>query len=226
MSRYSRRDVVEALASSVAAAIGTTLSSCESVAAYGPRHPIERDAELHVPRWKRIVQSEEKLWTANTQKRLTGMNTTRRTLYTFECWLKSIALRRSEQTRSFWEKRGWAGEVPVKTMSRLDSRDELKADRAVELTGIAFAGARGVRKVEVSLDGGETWAACELITPGRRDAWSTWRYKWDRPAEGGHTLAVRAVDGSGNTQTAQRSGSYPAGASGYDHENLKIGASA
>jgi len=137
-------------------------------------------------------------------------------------WLKSIALQRSPQTTSFWEKRGWAGEVPVKTMSRLDPRDARPSGQPLELTGIAFAGERGIRAVEVSLDAGENWTRCELLTPGSRDVWSTWRYRWERPTAGRYTLEVRAIDGSGTLQTARRHDSYPDGAAGYDRRLLEI----
>ena len=35
-------------------------------------------------------------------------------------WLSRIVLEETTATTSFWERRGWAGEVPVKTMSRID----------------------------------------------------------------------------------------------------------
>jgi len=137
-------------------------------------------------------------------------------------WLKQIALQPEGETTSFWEKRGWAGEVPVKTTSRLDPRGEPPAGKPLALTGIAFAGRRGVRKVEVSLDDGRTWADCELLTPLRAGVWSLWRYEWRDPTAGSVTLQVRATDGTGQTQTAQRSDAYPDGATGYDRESTSI----
>ena len=100
-------------------------------------------------------------------------------------WLKSVTLQRTSRTTSFWEERGWAGEVPVKTMSRLDPRADPRAGRPVDLTGVAFAGRRGIGKVEVSLDDGKSWVACELVTPERAGVWSLWRYQWLDPTSGG-----------------------------------------
>lgn len=137
-------------------------------------------------------------------------------------WLKSIVLQTDAATTSFWEQRGWAGEVPVKTMSRLDPRGELPPGKPGELAGIAFAGRRGIRQVEVSLDAGRTWVGCKLLTPSRAGAWSLWRYEWRDPAPGRVALQVRATDGTGQTQVAQRSDTYPDGATGYDRESLVV----
>lgn len=137
-------------------------------------------------------------------------------------WLRRIALQRTQQTTSYWEERGWAGEVPVKTMSRLDPRDEIAAGVPAEITGIAFAGQRGISRVEISLDGGSNWVACELLTPRRPGVWSLWRYQWDRPTTGRYTLEVRAIDGTGRIQTAQRQDAWPNGASGYDREAAQV----
>jgi DMSO/TMAO reductase YedYZ molybdopterin-dependent catalytic subunit len=137
-------------------------------------------------------------------------------------WLKRIALQEAAQTTSFWEERGWAGEVPVKTMSRLDRRDSLPAGAPAELAGIAFAGERGIARVEVSLDDGRTWAACELVTPERPGAWSLWRYEWPKPTAGSDAIKVRATDGRGRVQTAIEHGPFPDGASGYDAESVRV----
>lgn len=137
-------------------------------------------------------------------------------------WLRRIALQTTTDTTSFWEKRDWAGEVPVKTMSRLDPRRGVAAGTDVELTGIAFAGKRGITKVEVSLDGGASWVKCELVTPQAPGVWSLWRYEWRTPSPARYTLEVRATDGGGLTQTAHRQGASPDGASGYDREPVRV----
>jgi DMSO/TMAO reductase YedYZ molybdopterin-dependent catalytic subunit len=130
-------------------------------------------------------------------------------------WLKRITLLEEEDTTSYWEQRFWKGDVAPKTTSRLDPRGEVPARQPVELTGIAYAGARGVRGVEVSLDGGTRWVRCELITGERPHVWSSWRYVWPNPSPGRHTLVVRAIDGTGEIQTARRKGRFPSGAAGH-----------
>jgi len=137
-------------------------------------------------------------------------------------WLRRIELQHTADTTSYWEKRGWAGEVPVKTMSRLDPPGPVKAGSAVALTGVAYAGHRGVQAVEVSLDGGKHWVQCRLQHADTPDAWSLWRYQWSNPPAGDHKLMVRATDGRGRLQTAKRQGTYPNGASGYDELKLSV----
>ncbi len=137
-------------------------------------------------------------------------------------WLRRITLLSDTETTSYWERRGWAGEVPVKTFSRLDPPPTMVAGKAARLSGTAFAGARGIRGVEVSLDDGKTWQPCRLETPTQPHIWSLWSYRWENPPAGKHSIQVRAVDGNGQLQTAKRTRSYPDGASGYHRETIDI----
>ena len=137
-------------------------------------------------------------------------------------WLRRIALQAEAQTTSYWEKRDWAGEVPVKTMSRLDRRGQAGAGEQIALSGVAYAGKRGIAKVEISLDGGASWVECKLVSPQTPNVWSLWRYEWNKPGPARYTLEVRAVDGRGKMQIAQRQDAFPDGASGYDRESVII----
>ncbi len=137
-------------------------------------------------------------------------------------WLQSITLQETSQTTSFWEKRGWAGEVPVKTTSRLDPVVEAVAGSEVRVTGIAFAGKRGIDKVELSLDGGQSWGESRILQGGKPDQWATWQHRWKPETGGGFQLQVRATDGTGAAQVARSSGTFPDGATGYDTENVTV----
>ena len=65
--------------------------------------------------------------------------------------------------------------------------------------GRAWSGRGGVRSVEVSADGGNTWQPAELGAAGSPWAWCSWRYVWPaRPGE--YELCCRATDDAGNTQ--------------------------
>lgn len=137
-------------------------------------------------------------------------------------WLRRITLLSEENTTSYWERRGWAGEVPIKTFSRLDPLPATNAGETIELSGIAFAGTRGIEGVEVSLNDGKTWLPCRLETPTQANVWSLWSYQWEKPTAGKHTIQLRATDAAGQRQTAIRSRSYPDGASGYHQEVITI----
>jgi DMSO/TMAO reductase YedYZ molybdopterin-dependent catalytic subunit len=137
-------------------------------------------------------------------------------------WLSRIVMQESEETTSYREQRGWAGEVPVKITSRLDPPGEVTAGNAAALSGIAFAGVRGVRAVEVSIDGGNRWSPCRLVEGGDPSVWALWRFRWQAPVEGRHSLLVRSVDGTGAEQTAQVSDTFPDGATGYDGRQIRV----
>jgi sulfite oxidase len=71
---------------------------------------------------------------------------------------------------------------------------------AVEVRGYAFAGGeRHVARVDVSLDGGASWAQAELLDDLGRWAWRQWRITVDL-APGDHEILIRAWDSSAATQ--------------------------
>jgi sulfite oxidase len=77
---------------------------------------------------------------------------------------------------------------------------ETVAAGPVEVRGYAFAGGeRHVARVDVSLDGGATWAQAELLEDLGRWAWRHWRITVEL-APGEHELLVRAWDSSAATQ--------------------------
>jgi DMSO/TMAO reductase YedYZ molybdopterin-dependent catalytic subunit len=125
---------------------------------------------------------------------------------------------------AYWIQRTWSKEGPVKTQSRIDTVEDggrLSAGK-IPVGGVAWAPQRGIERVEVSTDGGETWNEATLAA--RLDEVDTWRqyvYDWDaRPGE--HTLKVRATDGTGETQTATETRSHPSGATGYHTVSVTV----
>ena len=89
-----------------------------------------------------------------------------------------------------------------------------------QVGGMAFSGARGIQSVELSVDDG-IWMPVELDRPVSPLTWVLWRANLDL-APGKHLITVRAVDGEGNTQTGESSGSHPSGATGYHKETVTI----
>ena len=67
------------------------------------------------------------------------------------------------------------------------------------VTGRAWSGQGPIERVEVSTDGGATFAPAELDEPLGPAAWRGWRFAWDaQPGE--HVLCSRATDAAANTQ--------------------------
>jgi DMSO/TMAO reductase YedYZ molybdopterin-dependent catalytic subunit len=121
--------------------------------------------------------------------------------------------------KGYWQRRGWDDRAEYKTMSRIDAPDStVKSETTI--AGIAFAGDRGISKVEVSTDGGKTWEQAEIKTPLSTYTWALWHKQWT-PATGRHRIVVRAIDGKGNVQTSQFAPPAPAGSSGYDAKTIK-----
>jgi hypothetical protein len=66
-----------------------------------------------------------------------------------------------------------------------------------------------VTGIEVSTDGGRTWAAAEFVDPVRRHAWRRWKFDWLTPKEPGQcTLLSRAKDAHGALQPEQHDENY------------------
>jgi hypothetical protein len=78
-----------------------------------------------------------------------------------------------------------------------------------------------VATVEYRLDGG-AWQPAELGRVPDADTWVQWSAAVD-VGSGRHTLAVRATDRSGYTQTAARAAVVPDGATGWDTVEFTAG---
>ena len=132
-------------------------------------------------------------------------------------WLSEIELL-DEEVDGYWEKRGWHGTGPVNTVAKLWDMTELD-DGRVEVAGHAYAGTRGVDRVEVSVDGGDTWSDAILSEPlPGDDVWRQWRHVFD--PEGASEVVVRAIDGEGTVQPSESSNAFPSGATGWVRQSV------
>ena len=82
------------------------------------------------------------------------------------------------------------------------TRERTLAAGRVTIDGRAWSGFAPVEAVEVSTDGGASWAPGELDPARSRWAWRGWRFEWDA-TPGEHVLSCRARDEAGNTQPAE-----------------------
>ncbi|ELZ54661.1 MULTISPECIES: molybdopterin-dependent oxidoreductase [Halorubrum] len=129
-------------------------------------------------------------------------------------WLSEIELL-SVEDDGYWEERGWEGTGEVKTVAKLwDEGITELGDGRIELAGHAYAGTRGIDRVEVSTDGGDTWTDADLSEAlPDADVWRQWRHVFE--PDGEREVVVRAVDGEGTLQTEDPTGSVPDGAAGW-----------
>lgn len=118
----------------------------------------------------------------------------------------------------YWQVREWDDKAQVKTTSRIDlplPNDQLPV-RPITMGGVAFSGARGISKVEISIDGGKTWREARLKEALSPYSWVFWTDDWTPAVPARYNLKVRATDGTGAAQIADIMPPLPDGASGYD----------
>ncbi|MFJ6698059.1 molybdopterin-dependent oxidoreductase [Streptomyces sp. NPDC091272] len=138
-------------------------------------------------------------------------------------WIEDIELTTFDDYDPYWVKRSWSKRAPIKTQSRIDTPRPFATPKAgtVMVAGVAWAQHRGIDKVEVRVDEGP-WQRADLAAEDTTDTWRQWSMPW-KAAPGSHTLTVRATDRTGTTQTEQRVGTVPDGATGWHSVVLTVG---
>lgn len=137
----------------------------------------------------------------------------------------------------YWARNGWTniatedthsfilipGQAPARDrFGNLESENiDIVPGQKAPLAGIAFAGDRGISKVEVSTDGGVTWKSASIKDPLSKYTWVLWTAGFTPAgAQGNYKLVVRATDKSGKVQTAEIRPPFPDGATGYHMINV------
>lgn len=116
----------------------------------------------------------------------------------------------------YWQERGWSNDARIKTTSIIYyPPPDVVVKGSIPIAGVAFAGDRGISKVEVSVDGGNTWNEAILKKPRSPYAWVLWAYQWNPTTTGTADIVARACDGKGQLQDQTVAQPFPDGASGY-----------
>ena len=119
----------------------------------------------------------------------------------------------------YWAHQGRSVEAIVKIHSAFRVAEQDGA--VVRLGGWAFAGNRGISRVEVSPDAGKTWFPAVVRETLGVNCWQLWTAEWTPPASGEYSFQVRAVDGTGATQPGKRR-RLPDGAEGYHTAVVRV----
>ena len=103
------------------------------------------------------------------------------------------------------------------------SSSSSSSGRTTTVGGIAFAGTRGISKVQVSLDNGLTWKDASIKEPLSPYSWVMWAAELNIPTEQKkeYKLTVRATDKTGNVQTSAIREPFPDGSTGYQMINIQ-----
>jgi DMSO/TMAO reductase YedYZ molybdopterin-dependent catalytic subunit len=130
-------------------------------------------------------------------------------------WLTRIQVVR-ELFRGYWQTSDYAywasmeGKPVRRPLAEMKLKSEIARPRVYEtlppnriytISGAAWTGETDVTEIEVSTDGGRTWAEAEFLDPVQRHAWRRWTFGWLTPKEPGqYTLLARAKDARGFLQ--------------------------
>ena len=139
-------------------------------------------------------------------------------------WVTGIEVT-AEYVPGYWVERDWDEVARVKATSVIDTvavhdLEVVDGQGYIPVGGIAFAGARGISRVEVRVDGG-AWEEAKLRSPLSETTWVIWRYEWPFQ-QGEHTFEVRCEEAGGTPQIEEKKGNRPDGASGIHRRKTKI----
>src|SRR5919106_1323470 len=149
-------------------------------------------------------------------------------------WITEIELV-GEIYEGYWQKKGWAnnaqynthsfivipGNDPVGKVFRNLGALNIVVGEEIPIAGVAFAGDRGISKVEVSSDGGATWKEARIKDPLSPYTWVLWATELNVTTKGNYKIIVRATDKTGKIQTAEVRDPFPNGAMGYHVVNAQ-----
>jgi len=129
-------------------------------------------------------------------------------------WLTKLTATTYAKDVSYWTRRDWATDAPIKMSSRVDTPRPLSTIKAgmTAIGGVAWAQHIGIAGVEVSIDDGP-WQKTTLGPDVGLDYWRQWYLPW-KATPGRHGISVRATDLTGAVQLSQRAKPFPNGSSG------------
>ena len=138
-------------------------------------------------------------------------------------WLNKIEFVK-EDFKGFYQKRGWSKEAVIDVNSRIDTpfHGQPISEKTFLTRGVAFAGTSGIKKVEISGDGGESWQEANLKPPLSPYSWALWERAWEPPGEGEYDLTVRAMDKNGIPQEEKHKSAFPDGSGGLHNVNINV----
>jgi DMSO/TMAO reductase YedYZ molybdopterin-dependent catalytic subunit len=137
-------------------------------------------------------------------------------------WITRVELLTGD-FRGYWQEKGWNDLAQIQTFSRIDvPAGGRTISGPITIGGVAHAGSRGVRRVELSLDGGRSWIEAQRRPPLSQNSWTLWTYDWTPPGAGQYRLVVRATDGFDRVQLQQETPSFPDGATGWHSVTVRV----
>jgi hypothetical protein len=136
-------------------------------------------------------------------------------------WIQKIEAV-DEDYKGYWQERNWSDTARYQVWGRIDYPViKVKPGPAIA-TGMASAGDRGIQRVEVSMDDGQTWADAQLepaLNPPF--TWVRWAYPFEATA-GQVRMKIRATDGQGEVMQEHERDPLPDGATGWPSRTFTV----
>jgi DMSO/TMAO reductase YedYZ molybdopterin-dependent catalytic subunit len=142
-------------------------------------------------------------------------------------WVRKIQIINTSYS-GYWQTRGWSPTGVVQTLAFIiipgdGAQPSLSQNKGtILLGGYAYAGARGISKVEVSTDNGQTWQPATLKPELAGNTWRLWAYAWSPSATGSYSILARATDGTRALETSEQTDTFPSGATGYVMTSVNV----
>ncbi|MGB5519412.1 MAG: molybdopterin-dependent oxidoreductase [Gammaproteobacteria bacterium] len=104
--------------------------------------------------------------------------------------------------QGYWQQLGWPDSAHVRTLAQIRNvpDDYRMAPGVLPVNGFAYAGLRGIQRVEISADGGQSWIDADLDPPLSPYAWVRFEKAFVMDTPGAYRLRVRATDAEGVLQ--------------------------
>jgi DMSO/TMAO reductase YedYZ molybdopterin-dependent catalytic subunit len=129
----------------------------------------------------------------------------------------------------YWQKKGWAnnarynthsyivvpGNAPIRKNFRNLGSLNIVVGEQIPIAGVAFAGDRGISRIQVSTDDGATWMDAKIKDPLSPYSWVIWVTEINVTNKDNYKIIVRATDKMGKVQTGEVREPFPNGATGY-----------
>ena len=129
----------------------------------------------------------------------------------------------------YWQKKGWAnnaqynthsyivvpGNAPIRKNFRNLGSLNIVVGEQIPIAGVAFAGDRGISRIQVSTDDGATWMDAKIKDPLSPYSWVIWATEINVANKDNNKIIVRATDKMGKVQTGEVREPFPSGATGY-----------
>ena len=92
----------------------------------------------------------------------------------------------------------------------------------LDLRGAAWGGDVPIARVDVSIDGGQTWSEAKLAALKNRYDWHRWTARLRLPSDGYYEIFARATDANGRTQPTLATNWNPQGYGGNAQHRIAI----